>query len=117
MMPLKPNKLHKKSSDQVIRLSQFRDLVCKVMRILFTILRISTKRPYLPLEGMFLGPCTMIHKKFKSLMLNSIPKKLPTQKWHQLAKMPRTIKHLRIKNSNQLSKLKPKRQLLNSKES
>jgi hypothetical protein len=66
---------------------------------------------------MFLVPCIMIHKKLKLPMLNLIPRSMLTHNKLVLALMPRTLRHLRRRSSNQLSKLKPKRSFLNSKES
>jgi hypothetical protein len=66
---------------------------------------------------MFLVPCIMIRKKLKLPMLNLIPRSRLTHNKQELALMPRTLRHLRRKSSSQLSKLRPKRLYLNSKES
>jgi len=116
LVPL-ARKSPKRTSGLVIRQNQCSDLVCKVTITLFTILRISIKRRHLPPEEMFLVPCIMIHKKLKLPMLNLIPRSMQTHNKLVLALMPRTLRHLRRRSSNQLSKLKPKRSFLNSKES
>jgi len=109
------NKLTKKTSDPAIPPSQSSDLVCKVRITLSTTLRISTRKPHLPQEEMSPVPCTMIHKKFRLLMLSSILRKTPINNKHQLALLPRMLRLLRRKNSNQLLKLRPKKLYLNSK--